>query len=378
MKAVAVFPASREVRLIDQEEPRIRRPDQARVRILDVGVCGTDKEICTFAYGTPPTGADHLVIGHEALGEVLEVGDEVRGLRAGDLVVPTVRRPCSSPGCRPCRAGHQDFCESGGFTERGIRGAHGYLTEMVVEEARYLSRVPSQLREVGVLVEPLTIAEKAAHQLLGLMQRRPPWVDPAAGEQGLGRGLQALVVGAGPVGLLGAMVLRQTEFGTFIYSREEEPDPRVHVAQAMGAAYISSRAVPTDRLAARMGPIDLVYEAAGHSRLAMEVLRALGPNGVYVLTGVPSVETLVEADPAAILRDIVLKNQVVLGTVNAGSDAFASAVADLEGFDHRWPSAVRPLVGQRTPMEDAVPRILDRPAGIKTVIAVADGRPRGA
>ena len=124
MKAIAVFPASREVKLIEQEEPVITQPDQVKLRMLDIGICGTDKEICTFAYGTPPAGSDYLVIGHEALGEVIEIGTAVTQLAPGDLVVPTVRRPCPHAWCRSCRAGHQDFCETGDFTERGIKGAH--------------------------------------------------------------------------------------------------------------------------------------------------------------------------------------------------------------------------------------------------------------
>jgi threonine dehydrogenase-like Zn-dependent dehydrogenase len=370
MKTAAVIPASREVRLIEREEPSIRQADQVKLRMLDVGICGTDREICTFAYGTPPAGFDYLVIGHEALGEVLEVGSEVSHLSPGDLVVPTVRRPCSHAGCRSCRAGHQDYCETGDFTERGISKAHGYLTEFVVDEARYMHPVPHHMRQIAVLVEPLTIAEKAMHQLYGLMQRRPPWIDPAVSERAQGCGRRALVLGAGPTGLLGAMALRAAEFDTFIYSREQAPDPRVDIANAIGATYVSSQALPAHQLGGQIGPIDLVYEAVGHSRLALEVLRALGPNGIYVLTGVPNLQAVMDADPAAILRDMVLKNQVVLGTVNAGPDAFRAAIADLETFDQRWPGAVRHLIADRAPIADAVHHVLDRPAGIKSVITL--------
>src|SRR5215469_520770 len=148
MKAIGVFPHSREVKLIEQDEPVITQPDQVKIRIRDVGICGTDKEICTFAYGTPPAGADYLVIGHEELGKVIEVGPAVTSLAPDDLVVPTVRRPCPHSQCRSCRAGHQDFCETGDFTERGIKEAHGYLTEIVVDEEQYLHRVPQHLREI--------------------------------------------------------------------------------------------------------------------------------------------------------------------------------------------------------------------------------------
>jgi threonine dehydrogenase-like Zn-dependent dehydrogenase len=369
MKAVAVFPASRKVKLIEQEEPSITRPDQVKLRMLDIGICGTDKEICTFAYGTPPAGADYLIIGHEALGEVVEVGAAVTQLALGDLVVPTVRRPCSHARCRSCRAGHQDFCETGDFTERGIKRAHGYLTELVVDEARYLHPVPRHLRESAVLVEPLTIIEKAESQLYGLTQRRPPWIDPSVPERTQGRGHTALVLGAGPVGLLGAMALRTAEFDTFIYSREQEPDLRIAVAKAIGATYLSSQVLSPSQLEGQIGPIALVYEAAGHSVLALDVLQALGPNGICILAGVPGRQTLIEADPAALFRAMVLKNQVVLGTVNAGPQDFNAAIADLQTFHQRWPDAVRALMAERTPIEQTSERILERPAGIKSVIS---------
>ena len=177
MKAVAVFPDQKQYRVIDHPEPRIDKPTQARLRILDVGICGTDKEIVSFQYGTPPPGSDYLIIGHESLGEVIEVGSDVSNVHVGDLVVTSVRRPCDHPECVACRAGRQDFCYTGDFTERGIKQRHGYMTEFVVEESGYMSVLPPQLREVGVLVEPLTIAEKGMTQLWQVQQRLP-WACP--------------------------------------------------------------------------------------------------------------------------------------------------------------------------------------------------------
>ena len=373
MKAVAVFPASRELKLIEQDEPSITQPQQVKLRILDVGICGTDREICAFEYGTPPRGANYLVLGHEALGQVVEVGEKVTGFAPGDLAIPMVRRPCSHARCRPCRTGHQDFCVTGDYTERGIQGAHGYLTEFIVEDACYMQHVPQRLREVAVLVEPLTIAEKALAQVRGFAQHRPPWLDArhSVGEQD--EGYRALILGAGPVGLLGAMALRTAGFTTYIYSRQQEPDPRVAVAQTIGATYLSSLSIPTEEITDHTGPLDLVYEAVGHSRLALEVLRELGPNGIYILTGVPGVQDLLEADPATLLRSIVLKNQVVLGTVNAGAQDFTTAITDLEIFFERWPTALHSLVGERLPIEQAPRALQGRPASIKSVIACGAG-----
>src|SRR5688572_24363267 len=130
MKAIAVFPAEHEVRLLDVEPPRLTRPTEVKLRMLDVGVCGTDREICAFEYGQPPAGSDRLIIGHESLGIVIEAGPGVTRVRVGDLVVPMVRRPCVHETCIACRSGRQDFCYTGDFTERGIKGRHGFMTEL--------------------------------------------------------------------------------------------------------------------------------------------------------------------------------------------------------------------------------------------------------
>jgi threonine dehydrogenase-like Zn-dependent dehydrogenase len=169
MKAVAVFPGSHQVKIIEQEDPRLSKPDQVMMRMLDVGICGTDKEICTFEYGTPPAEDDHLVIGHESLAEIVQAGPAVERFQAGDLVIPSVRRPCPHADCLACRSGHQDYCYTGDFRERGIKEAHGYMTEYVVDREQYLNLVPADLREIAVLAEPLTIAEKALEQIFWMM-----------------------------------------------------------------------------------------------------------------------------------------------------------------------------------------------------------------
>ena len=355
--------------VIEQKEPGISAPDEVLLRILDVGICGTDWEICTFEYGTPPPGDDYLVIGHEALAEVVATGSAVERLQPGDLVVPSVRRPCPHPGCLACRSGHQDYCYTGDFTERGIKEAHGYMTEYVVEQERYLNLVPPGLRESAVLTEPLTVAEKALAQVSWMMRQRPPWLDPATPGEERGRGLSAVVLGVGPVGLLGAMVMASAGFTTWVYSRELPPSPRIDLVTAIGATYVSSQATTSADLAEQVGNIDLIYEAAGHSHFALEALRWLGTNGVFVLTGVPGVQDFIQADPARTMRDMVLKNQLLLGTVNAGPDDFASSLRDLELFRQRWPEAVGTLIAGRYPPEQAAELILGRPKGIKSVIA---------
>lgn len=369
MKAIAVLPGTRELQIVEQEAPRRGSRSDVMLRILDVGVCGTDREICAFEYGTPPPGSDHLIIGHESLGEVLEAGPDVVGLREGDLVVPMVRRPCGLPGCVACASGRQDFCSTGHFTERGISGRHGFMTELVVDEARYMNVVPRGLREVAVLVEPLTIAEKALQQVWRV-QERLPWGCPVVPGKAPQACHRAVVLGAGPVGLLGAMALLSHGFDTYVYSREPAPNAKADLVTSLGARYVSSVTHSVEQLAAEVGQIDLVYEAVGASRVAFDVMRVLGTNGIFVFTGVPGRKEPVAVDTDLLMRNLVLKNQVVFGTVNAGKEAFEDAIRDLGVFAERWPRALRALITGRYPMQAHRELLLGKARGIKNVIAL--------
>jgi glucose 1-dehydrogenase len=369
MKAIAVFQARREVRVTDHPEPALSSPTQVKLRMLEAGICGTDREICSFQYGEPPAGSEYLVLGHESLGRVEEVGPAVTSVRPGDLAVPMVRRPCARPECRACRAGRQDFCSSGEFTERGIRGAHGYMTRLVVDEERYMVPVPPALRAVGVLTEPLTIAEKALAQVWAV-QDRLPWECRHGRDEQPGRTHRAVVLGAGPVGLLGAMALRAAGYETFVYSLGLSADGRGALLEAVGARGVPAESVTLEQLPAQAGPIDLVYEATGASKLSFEAMKSLGPNGVFVFTGVPGRKAPVEVDTDLLMRDLVLRNQVVLGTVNAGRESYEAAVRDLAAFEERWPGAAGRLITGRFPLEDCLGALQGGLGGIKSAVVL--------
>jgi threonine dehydrogenase-like Zn-dependent dehydrogenase len=340
-----------------------------KLRVLEVGICGTDKEICAFEYGTPPEGSEYLVIGHESLGEVVEVGAAVKRVKPGDLVVPMVRRPCPHQECLACREGRQDFCYTGDFTERGIKQQHGFMTEYVVDDERYMNVVPRELRDVAVLVEPLTIAEKGLTQLWQVQQRLP-WACPVEPGKPAAYCHRAVVLGAGPVGLLGAMVLANNGFQTFVYSQETKPSAKSHVVESIGATYVSGKDTSLEQLAALVGNIDLVYEATGAASVSFQLMELLGTNGVFIFTGVPGRKAPIELDADLIMRNLVLKNQVVYGTVNANGEAFEAAISDLQVFMKKWSQAVRALITGRYPMEKHRDLLLGKVGGIKNVISI--------
>ncbi len=362
MKAVAVFPTIKEVRIIDHPEPALRSAREVKLRMLNVGICGTDKEIVSFDYGTPPDSSEYLIIGHESLGEVVDPGGST--FRKGDLVIPTVRRPCNHPECIACRNGRQDFCYTGDFTERGIKQQHGFMAEYVVEDESYLNLVPSALRNTAVLVEPLTIAEKGLEQL-GEVQQRLPWYKQD------GKPKQAVVLGAGPVGLLGAMALRIRGFSVWVYSNPSPDGDREAIAHQIGADFIdASKISPESVLQDFAKTLDVVYEAIGASKLAFDFLAALGPNGVFIFTGVPGRKAPVPVDTDRLMRNLVLKNQLLFGTVNAPKRSFEAAIADLQKFEAAWPGTVAQIISNRVPIEHALEPLSGKVPGIKNVITI--------
>ncbi len=365
MRALAVFPDEKRVAIIDRPAPPAPGPGEALLRVLDVGVCGTDKEIASFDYGTVPSGEDHLVIGHECVAQVEAVGPGVTDLAAGDLVVPMVRFPCDDPDCRPCRAGEQDYCRTGGFRERGIRGVHGFMTELVLDRADRLHPVPAALRPWAVLTEPLSIAEKALQQI-GDVQDRLPWDPPSE--------LHAVVLGAGPIGLLGAIALRLRGYRVWVYSLEPVDDPRAQLTRDIGAQYVCAREHDLAALDRLVRPLDVVYEATGVPAVAFGLLPYLDPNGVFVFTGVPGMKPPSELDLATIMRTIVLNNQALLGTVNAGREAYTLAIQDLEAAEARWPGLLDRLVTGRHDLADHARLLRWDAPGIKNVIRMAEAR----
>lgn len=367
MRAIGVRPDRKEVAIIDHDHPELSAPTQVKVRSLDVGICGTDREICTFVYGSPPEGSDYLVLGHESLGEVVEAGNAVTGLKVGDLVVPSVRRPCSNEHCRACAIDRQDFCETENFVERGIKEQHGFMTEFWVEHEKHLNIVPPGLRDYAVLAEPLTIAEKAIDQVWQI-QKRLPWANEESGKLP-GEGLNAVVLGAGPIGILGAMKLITCGFKTYVYTRSPAPNPKSDIVEAIGAEYISNTQVSPEELAEHVGNIDLIYEALGVARVSFDVMMQLGLNGLFAFTGIPAPGGDIDVAGNQLMRNMVLKNQVVIGTVNADKGAFQNAIKDLAEFKARWPEALDGIISKRHAPDNYEELLTGKPGGIKHVIS---------
>ena len=359
MKAIAVTPRAKgSARVIDVAEPR-PKTGEALLRILEVGYCGTDVEINEGLYGTAPAGCDYLILGHECIGEVVDIGRRATGLRRGDLVVATVRRPCPHRSCAPCRKGMSDMCVTGDYRERGIGGLHGYMQELVTEVPAFLVKVPKELRAFAVLLEPMSICEKAIVQA-EIVQRRLPW-----------KPRRALVLGAGPVGMLGAYIARLRGWDTYVAARASG-DFRARLLAKVGARYVSVQQTPLADLARRHGGFDLVIEATGSARVAFQAMELLAKNGVLALTSITAGGRSFEVPAESINLELVLGNRVVFGSVNANRDYFATGVKDMRAIERRWPGALARLVTSRTPYADFADAFTRRASQVKSTIVFGD------
>jgi threonine dehydrogenase-like Zn-dependent dehydrogenase len=329
-------------------------PGQALVRVRRVGVCGTDREIIEAHFGTPPPGSDELVLGHEVLGVVEEVGDGVETVGPGDLVSATVRRP---DGCPACLAGQPDMCLWHGYTERGIVGLHGFMVERFVEDVRYLVPVPDELEPVGVLIEPLSVVEKAVRQAELIQRRIAGWAPTTA-----------VVLGAGPIGILATFLLRVKGAEVYTLARTPAPNTAASLVEASGARYVSTKETPFRELVGAIPNVDLTIEATGHVPIGFEAMDLLGNNGVLVWLGPGGANRELPLPVDSIMRGHVLGNKVTVGSVNSAFEDFSNGVARLGCFEALWPGMTRRLITERLRPDDA-PRLAEAAGGgVKTVV----------
>ena len=358
MKAVVVTPLQAgSGRVTEVPDPEMEA-GEVLVRVRQVGICGTDHEILNGQYGTAPEGDDYLIIGHESLGQVEEVGANVKDFSPGDWVVAMVRRPDPVP-CRNCAANEWDMCLNGLFLERGINGRHGYLAELYAEQPRFLVKVPERVASFAVLLEPMTVVEKAVDQIWKI-QSRLFW-EPE----------RAIVLGAGTIGLLAGALLRLRGIDVYFYNRAEK-GAKSDIAEAIGATYIPASQSKLSDLPDQIGNVDIVIEATGYSPLAFEAMDVIGKNGIVCLTGVSGGDRPRTIDADHINLKMVLSNNVVFGTVNANPRHFQMGARHLVMIDALMPGLLSRMITDRIPLDDGLLQALASPSdGIKRVVTVS-------
>jgi threonine dehydrogenase-like Zn-dependent dehydrogenase len=327
VKAISVFPGKpNSVHLADAPQPDLGQVPNGRgvlVKVLRVGVDGTDKEINAAEYGAAPPGFDYLIIGHEGFGQVEAVGPNVTEVKPGDYVVATVRRPGKSI---YDLIGTNDMTTDDTYYERGINLRHGYLTEHYVDDVEFIVKVPQGLKHVGVLLEPTTVVEKGIYQAYEIQRRLKVW-----------KPRKAAVMGAGTIGLLATLVLRLRGLDVTTFGRTEKPYLNADLIEGLDARYISTRNTSILDGAKQYGPFDIIFEATGNSSVVFDSMQALGKNGVLVLSSVTGGDKMIQVPADRINLEFVLGNKVMVGTVNANREYFELGVSDMAQAEAEYP-----------------------------------------
>jgi glucose 1-dehydrogenase len=318
------------------------REGEVLVRTLEVGVCGTDREISEGLFGIAPEGESLLVLGHEALAVVEHDGN---GFTRGQLVTATVRRSCGH--CIACAEDSPDSCLTGDYSERGITRLHGYARELVAEDPEQLVAIPKSLGRLGVLAEPTSICERALRHARTIGGRQP-W-----------QLRRALVIGAGAIGLLMTYLLRLADVEVWTASLEPENE----LVEQSGARYASTQ----DSELSELGKFDLVIEAAGNAQVMARTLGLLRRSGVACLLGIDPRDQTVELDGPVLGVDTILENRVLFGSVNAHRRDWLAAVDDLDRARERWPEALEQFVTLRVPL-DRFPEAFEHRGGKATLV----------
>jgi threonine dehydrogenase-like Zn-dependent dehydrogenase len=344
-------------------EAKLSEADDVLVQMLRVGVCGTDRHVIERVFDPRrglPEGSPFLVLGHEAVGRVLQVGSGVQELRPGDAVVPTVRRGCGE--CEACAVGQADLCFTGRIRERGIVGLHGFLSERIVEREGNLVRIPSELIEVAPLVESLCTPEKALRR-----------IDNARAHLPVGGTLhgvrRALVTGSGPIALLATMALRLRGVPTSVLARQPADGLAGRLIERSGATHIPLQEVDLEHPQERMGDFDAIVEATGAAEISVAMISALARNGVLDLAG-GAAGKAVSIQPSA-LGGMLGRNLTVIGSVNANAADWRNAVEDLTAMRQAFPGVVEALITHHFQMEEVDIAFTRVPGQIKAVIDIA-------
>ena len=334
MKAIAVIPGKPDsIHLREAPKPSLDEVPGGRgvlVRVLRVGIDGTDKEINAAEYGAPPPGDDYLILGHESFGRVESVGPAVTGVAPGDYVVASVRRPGSS---LYDAIGLQDMTTDDSYFERGINLRHGFLAEYYVDSSEYLVKIPKGLQHVGVLMEPASVAEKAIGQAWEIQRRLKVW-----------RPRKAAVLGTGTLGLLASMMLKLRGLEVTAFGQKAAPHLNSELLAEIGVRYVSTRDRSLREGAAEYGPFDFVLEGTGFSPLVYEAMDVLGKNGILAMVSVTGGERTIEVPADRINQGFVLGNKVAFGSVNASREDFERGVSDLSQAELMYPGWLAKLL----------------------------------
>ncbi|MBX9791648.1 MAG: alcohol dehydrogenase catalytic domain-containing protein [Pirellulales bacterium] len=360
MLGIAALPGEAAPRLVETAEPGQPAAGQVLCQTIELGVCGTDREILHSLDPQTPAGEPHLILGHECLARIVEVGaakGDTPSATVGELVVPVVRR------AKPNQQRRVDMLAFGQFTERGIYHEHGFSTPYWLDEPRYLVKVPADLAPVAILTEPIAVAEKGINEAVLLQQAR---LGPGEWQKWPPR---VLVTGLGPIGMAALLACRVRGWPTAVYGRDAANSPRAELVRAFSGTYLQADREKFAPVNVERDGYDLLLECTGADEVLLLATRGLASCGVAVWLGSTRTPRPAVHDVTRLMRESLIRNHLHIGCVNAALRDFQRALVDLAECQRRWPGLAARLITDRVAQRESLPHYVDRVKhGIKTVI----------
>ncbi len=341
IKAIGVRTGKKEPEIFEIEAPEIQKKNDVLLEMIHVGVCLTDKDILENSLVDAPLNEDKLILGHEAVAKVIETGADVKTVKKGDYVVMIPRHSCYI--CKPCKTGRSDFCETGKYTAAGQHKLHGYNSELYVEQEAHLVKVPDEIRDIAVLAEPFSIAEKAISQAEHIQKRIPTLEFNKS---------KAVVFGMGSVGMTAIAILRNRGIETYVLGRRDANDPKVKLAKGFGAKYVDIRGKNVNTIRDEIGRAEIVIEATGATQLVIDLIELMERNGIYIFLGIPKGAEELCFNIKGMINRIVRENLVIIGSVNSQKEHFEAALKDMADIQRKHPGIVNKIITNSYSIEE--------------------------
>jgi aldose 1-dehydrogenase [NAD(P)+] len=344
LKAIIVFPPKAEVKISEIDEINKLDEDKVLVRVLENGICGTDREIVNgrLIFSKPPEGKDWMILGHEAIGVIERVGSKVDSLEEGEFVMPINRRGCGR--CLNCLVGRADHCETGDYLENGIKGLDGFMVEYFQDSPRYLVRVPKNILDIAILAQPLSDLVKSVEEIIHI-QKRSIWTC----NDGTYSCRKALVIGTGPIGILTSILLKTYNFNVFISNRRDPNSIEEYIFKEVKINYYNSVNGYED-LKRDYGTFDLVFDTTGRAEVIHIILDIIGYNGILALFGFSNIGSI--NFNSGDFERIVQRSIVIVGLINGQKPHFEKAITLLSSWKNNYPSLFSKLITKEIDVED--------------------------
>ncbi|MFC1945147.1 alcohol dehydrogenase catalytic domain-containing protein [Chloroflexota bacterium] len=354
MRAIGIIEGLNKAKIMDLEKPQIHESNDVLIEVKFVGISEIDRRFAQGETFIAPEGFDFLILGHEVMGRVIEVGPSVVNLQIGDNVVLTSRRNCGK--CTECERDNTDLCLSGLYSERGIRGAHGFMAEYILEKEKYIVKIPEAIEDIAILLSPLSIAEKIVTSIVSFghrMDNPKPWPEHAYHDPDWGMEKTAVVVGGNSTAILTALLLRLKSVNTFLLSNRIGTSKIQRLVESAGIKYYETSVNEScEHFSQKIGRTDTVIDCSGEAEFNINLLDLLGNSGAFVTSTIPSINLKNNVNINRFMLDRLIRNQGMFGCISANRRYLESAINDLILLKEQFTEPINGIITDKIPFSN--------------------------